>query len=340
MTELHSLGQVEILQNSEQKIDNFIDHKPLGDPLLYSVNIINYDPLILSYLCTRYGFFKQICDQIDIELPIKYFYNYTLDEIAKYKIDCLTDYVIYMQSNENIICINQNYPHNMFNINDLMPCQIIYMRIHFLSFQQLFISSDIDIVNLLNLSSYKDITNEYITNLKINIKIIIQFILSKLNYNKTDNDIKPILSKITTILYPNELLSMNNEEFILNSEEEKKNWIGTIKKYLSFSFEPHEKLQKIKNIKYLYNFIHKYIHITIKNKNFLETNLNKINDLLKAVNETIYTNIKLLSNTNSQNNINLEFNSNILICLSAINSMLKVHMLIKDINQTNLIYRI
>jgi len=320
-----------------EQLNNF----PIGET--YLMDSI-YNPIIASFIYTRFGYFKQISDQINDQNDNNYnklvddynkvseTYINNNEEIIKYKIDCLTDYVIMKKSNGDVICFGQN---NIFNINDLMPCQIYFMRINYKTFEDLFIDYDINI-NPLNKN---EITNEYMVKFKSMAKNVISYIISKLNYEKKYEDIQIIIKEKIKInfpyeenIYPTDKKLIN--ELQINSEEEKKYWMDSIKFYLK-KMEKQKGLQnKINYSNNIFNFNHKYIHCTIPNKNFLVTIVNKINELKNNFYSTIYNYII------DNEIISLEVYMQIQLCLYAYNSCNRVHILLNDGIETKLVYRL
>jgi hypothetical protein len=301
----------------------------------YLINKELYNQNIASYIYIRYGYFTQICSHINLKLDYNIFDRFvdTNSDIIKYKIDCFNDYVILLKSDDNIVCIGQN---NIFNICELMPCHILNMRIHFNSFSKFF--DDIKF----NPDSSIIITYEYISNFKEKVKNIIQFIFSKLNYSNTYESTIDLLKQVKNYFPYNDLVYPNCTVpyFSIDSKEEQEYWTNLIKEYLNQIQNLLGTIKKMDKVKYIYNIIHKYIHLTIKHKNFLMTSYRKIEQLFNDIYCEIYKNIILIQTSESNCKIISESNYNIKICISALNSIQRVHMLIKDNEHTKMVYKL
>jgi hypothetical protein len=336
-----SITDNEITETNTDLYSEQFNNFPIGETyLIYSL----YNSIIASFIYTRFGFFKQICDQIYDKIDDNYnklIDNYNKvsetyinnnEEIIKYKIDCLSDYVIMKKSNGDVICFGQN---NIFNINDLVPCQIYFMRINYKTFEDLFTNKDINI----NPSSKNEITNEYMVKFKSMSKVIISYIISKLNYEKKYEDIQMMIKEKIKISFPyKEVIYPTNKKLVyelqINSEEEKEYWMNSIKFYLKEMEEQKGIQNKINYSTNIFNFNHKYIHCIIPHKKFLETIMKKINELKKDFYKTIYNYIT------KNEIITSEIYTQIQLCLYAYNSCNRVQILLNNGEDTKLVYRL
>jgi hypothetical protein len=306
-----------------------------------------YGQNISSFIYTRYGYLAQICDKLNIKLDYNH-YTHFIDsnsDIIKYKIDCFSDYTILLKSDAmsnlsdlqpsfgNILCIGQN---NIFNISDLMPCQIYYMRIHFNSFASFF--DDIKF----NPDSTVICTDEYISNLKEKIKNVLEFIFSKLNYSNTYETIQHTLKQVKNHFQYDDMIYSNSKipYFLIDSKEEEQYWLNVVKKYLNYIENISTGIEKIIYAKDLYNFIHKYIHLTIKYRKFLLVVYSKIKELFDNIYCQIYINIIIIQKSESNTDLRNQAYYDIKMCVSALNSIQRVYMLIKDCEQTKIVYKL
>jgi hypothetical protein len=281
--------------------------------------LLKEEDYVKSFIDLNFSYFKKLCDITEIKLDNIEKYISDKSNIIKYKLDCLTDYIIFAQTNGTILCIGQN---NIFNITELHPCQIYYMRINYKSFTPLIKKTKSNNLFEFNPSNKNQITVEYLDELKIIIKQIIIIILDKLNFNIIYDDIKLKLKKINNTFIYDEILYPNNKnivtEFKINSPLEKDYWIKTVKYFIDKINNGGSIIDKVQIIKNIYNINHKYIHI-IKNMNISMILYNKIDELKIDLYNIIYDYIYNLDGTMSLEKIN-ELYANINICLSCYNS--------------------
>ena len=302
----------------------------------------NKHNLIKTYYILRFGTFIQICDLLNIELGDKYFRSYlNTIKINEHKIDCLNEYNIIARQNGKLLCIGQN---NMFNINDLMPCQIMTMKIQYKSFLQILNDTDLSNFNT-HLTNINDLTTSYIEQFKLVANKIIKYILVNLNYEISEST--PIyianLNKIQNtfpyedVVYEPEGKTIPN--FKVNSVEEKTYWVQLVKVYLQKCEDAKGSINKALVVKTIYNIIHKYIHLVIGHKKFLTTQLDKINELIPQLNDNI---CNLLESLDGNFEKNEKAYSDIYSYVGALNSMHRVKMLVETNNdeEVPLIYKI
>jgi len=250
---------------------------------------------LYAYYILRFGSFIEICKFINIKLDIEYFkQSYESTEIIKYKLDCLNDYTIFMRQSCNLICCGQQ---NILNINDLLPCQVINMKINYQSFSSLLAFN-------YNLECYEELTEVYIDRFKIYVTTIIDYILNKLNYSQQFELIEETIDKINDIFYYENIINISPTSLQINSDEEKKYWTKIIKYYLDkINDYDNVSIHQLCDIKYLYNILHKYLHYTFKYKIFFQMIINKNSVIINNdIPNMIYKRIKKLSITDHENN--------------------------------------
>ena len=339
-TELIVIEQTDIEQTVIEQTD--IEQTDIEQTVIEQTDIeqtviepINY--LTKTYNILRFGTFLQICDLINIDLDHKYFKYYLNPiQINDHKIDCLNEYNIFAKQNNELICIGQN---NIFNLNDLMPCQIICMRIQYKSF-----NNELENFNT-QLTNIDDLTLTYINEFKIIAEKIIRYILLKLNYemNELNYTYKKTLNKIQNTFQYNDIIYKPYDKIVpnfeINSDDEKNYWIELIKKHLAICENAQGKTNKCLVAKHIYNIIHKYIHLSIKHPNFLKTQLAKINELSTELNQFACDLLKLLDG--NQDNTEKIY-TDIYVFISTLNALARVKMLIVTNNDETipLIYKI
>jgi hypothetical protein len=305
-----------------------------------------YDP-VGTYFTLRFGTFKEICDLLKINLDNKYFGKYlNPNHVIKYKLDCLSDYNILMKQNKQIICVGQA---NIFNISELISCQIIYMRIQYKSFKELFEELEETPTNYqefnFNITNINELTTTYINQLKKKSSIIINYILSQLNYENKYDNLLPLLNKIKNEFPFDEVVYTDEPkpELKIGGQLEKSYWVNSIKKFLEMCEKARGKYNKMLVSRQIYNCNHKYIHHIINHNKFRITSINKVNELIIDVRNLAYEYLNNLNNSNENPEYNSELYYNISQCVSTLNSYNRYKMLVEmdDINiEPPLIYTI
>lgn len=224
--------------------------------------------LIYRYYQIRYSVFDNLIKLLEIDYP-NYLSENNLDLYKSYSLENYTDFYLMKKSNGKIICINPQ--SNIYDINQFHPSQLSMMRIQFKSFPNYDWSN----------KNISNITNEYIDGMKIHLREIITEIIFEINQSEF-NKLTPKHDYELKLVIDDNIKRSDTLTF-------KDYCVQNIKYYLQEIDISCTKINKIKIIKQMFDFIFINNDFLIKQTIFADTMIDKLIEIDNDIYNLFFT---------------------------------------------------